>query len=242
MSYCKFLWGNPCKAIETFHHWDLPLGLRVLDGFRSFCCMKEFGHGFGCVIFARLLTSWRKLQLSLSEHCPLDSHCQKSPRILLYTLFCPLILDHGVSLIISTSGAKIFYFVCLARYFFSPLFSICDNQVITSSDESPGHTIPIRSWVFSDSRILNLYNPSKMSSCGIFVIDNKISSHLESNQVSHLSAAKVTVLLLGLLFLQTDSSFEVGIMDDVVQCWSGPRIKYFKIRPWCFEWSHQFLL
>ena len=25
--------------------------------------------------------------------------------------------------------------------------SICDNQVLTSSDESPGHTIPIRSWV-----------------------------------------------------------------------------------------------
>ena len=22
VSYCKFLWGNPCKAIETFFHWD----------------------------------------------------------------------------------------------------------------------------------------------------------------------------------------------------------------------------
>ena len=21
MSYCKFLWGNPCTAIETFYHW-----------------------------------------------------------------------------------------------------------------------------------------------------------------------------------------------------------------------------
>ena len=39
------------------------------------------------------------------------------------------------------------YFVYSARYFFSPSFSICDNQVLTSSDESPGHTIPIRSWV-----------------------------------------------------------------------------------------------
>ena len=37
------------------------------------------------------------------------------------------------------------------------------------------------------------------------------------DQVSNLSAAKETVLLLGLLFLQTDSSFEVGIMDDFVQ-------------------------
>ena len=38
------------------------------------------------------------------------------------------------------------------------------------------------------------------------------------DQLSNLSAAKETVLLLGLLFLQTDSSFEVGIMDDVVPC------------------------
>ena len=38
------------------------------------------------------------------------------------------------------------------------------------------------------------------------------------DQVSNLSAAKEKVLLLGLLFLQTDSSFEMGIMDDFVQC------------------------
>ena len=38
------------------------------------------------------------------------------------------------------------------------------------------------------------------------------------DQVSNLSAAKETVLLLGLLFLQTDSSFEMEIMDDFVQC------------------------
>ena len=37
------------------------------------------------------------------------------------------------------------------------------------------------------------------------------------DQVSNLSATKETVLLLGLLFLQTDSSFEVRIMDDFVQ-------------------------
>ena len=37
------------------------------------------------------------------------------------------------------------------------------------------------------------------------------------DQVSNLSAAKETVLLLGLLFLQTDSSFEVRIIDDFVQ-------------------------
>ena len=37
------------------------------------------------------------------------------------------------------------------------------------------------------------------------------------DQVSNLSATKETVLFLGFLFLQTDSSFEVRIMDDFVQ-------------------------
>ena len=37
------------------------------------------------------------------------------------------------------------------------------------------------------------------------------------DQVSNLSATMETVLLLGLLFLQTGSSFEVRIMDDFVQ-------------------------
>ena len=50
------------------------------------------------------------------------------------------------------------------------------------------------------------------------------------DQLSNLSSAKETVLFLGLLFLQTDSPFELGILDDFVQCRSNPRIKYFKIR------------
>ena len=37
------------------------------------------------------------------------------------------------------------------------------------------------------------------------------------DQVGNLSAAKETVLLLGLLFLQTDSPFELGIMDDYAE-------------------------
>ena len=50
------------------------------------------------------------------------------------------------------------------------------------------------------------------------------------DQVGNLSAAKETVLILGLLILQTDSPFELGIMDDFDQRWSNPRIKSFKIR------------
>ena len=88
-----------------------------------------------------------------------------------------------------------------------------------------------------------------MSSCGIFVIDNKNSVPLRIefmnivisktgskqvgifldgivgssdpevliDQISDLSSAKERVLLLGFLFLQTDSSFQVRIVDDFVQ-------------------------
>ena len=38
------------------------------------------------------------------------------------------------------------------------------------------------------------------------------------DQVSDLSSTKETVLFLDFLFLQTDHPFEVGIMDDSVQC------------------------
>ena len=55
-----------------------------------------------------------------------------------------LILDNGVSVILSIYGAKIFYFVFLARYFFSPSSSLCDGQVLFARDEPPGHTVPIR--------------------------------------------------------------------------------------------------
>ena len=68
---------------------QLPLGLRVLDDFRLFCCMKEFGDGFDGVTFPRLLISWRKLQLSPLENCPLNSHCQQSPIILCTRCFIP---------------------------------------------------------------------------------------------------------------------------------------------------------
>ena len=96
---------------------------------------------------------------------------------------------------------------------------------------------------FFVSRILSLYNPSKMLSDGLSVIDNRIPSHciildriagsndpeVLVDQVSALFSTKETVLFLGFLFLQTDLSSEMGVVDDSVQCWSNPRIEYFKI-------------
>ena len=93
MSYCKFLWGNPCKAIATFYHSDFYLwDFGSLDGFRSFCCMKEFWDGFDGELFPRLSISWRKLQLFPFTHCLLASHCQQSPIILCTRCFVPWFL------------------------------------------------------------------------------------------------------------------------------------------------------
>ena len=63
---------------------------------------------------------------------------------------------------------------------------------------------------------------SKTNSKQVGIILDRImgSSDLEVivDQVSNLPATKETVLLLGLLFLQTDFPFEMRIMDDLVQC------------------------
>ena len=107
--------------------------------------MKEFGDGFDGVTFPRLSISWRKLQLSPFSHCPLVSHLPTISKNSLYTLFCSLILDHGVLLIIFISDPKILISNILLDTSLHHSFSICDNQVLTSSDQSPGHAIPIRS-------------------------------------------------------------------------------------------------
>ena len=98
MNWCMFLLRNPCRAIETFYSWDSSLWAL---GFST-----HFS-GFGCVIFARLLTSWRKLQLSPLEHCPLAFHCQQSPRILCTRCFVPWFL----------TTAFLSYFLFLASKF-----------------------------------------------------------------------------------------------------------------------------
>ena len=87
----------------------LPLGLRVLDAFLSLCHVEELGEGFGYVDFARLLifvsdtaiVSFRTLPVGF----PLPTISQTS----LFTLFCPLILDHGACFIISISGFEVLH-------------------------------------------------------------------------------------------------------------------------------------
>ena len=69
--------------------------------------MKEFGDGFGCVIFARLLTSVTETTIVSFRALPVGFPLPTFSKNFLSTLFCPLILDHGVSFIISVPGAKI---------------------------------------------------------------------------------------------------------------------------------------
>ena len=76
------------RSIQEF----LPPGLLVLDAFFTLCCVEDLGQGFGCVDFARLFISCRKLQLSPFEHCPLAFHCQQSPRLLCSRCFVPWFL------------------------------------------------------------------------------------------------------------------------------------------------------
>ena len=95
-------------AIETFYHWDsLPLGLRVLDGFRSLCRMKEFGDGFDWCNFSTLIDIVAETAIFSFRTLPVGFPLPTISKNSLYTLFCSLILDHGVLLKISNSVPKI---------------------------------------------------------------------------------------------------------------------------------------
>ena len=107
-SWCKFLWGNLCRAIETFLPLGLlPLGLWVLDASLSFCCMKEFGDGFDCH-FSTLIDIVTETAFVSSRTLPVGFPLPTVSWSPLSTLFCLLILlDHGACLIISIPGPKI---------------------------------------------------------------------------------------------------------------------------------------
>ena len=85
----------------------LPLGLRVLDAFLSFCCMKEFGDVFDCVIFPRLFDIVAETAIVSFHTLPVGFPLPTNSKNSLYTLFYSLTLDHGDLLKISTSGPKL---------------------------------------------------------------------------------------------------------------------------------------
>ena len=131
--------------------------------------------------FQRLFISWRKLQLSPFTHCPLVSHCQQSPRILCPRCFVPWFLTTAFFSKFPILAPKYLFRISCSILLFTIVFNLWWSGPafffwwVSRSYNS--NTV----LSFSDSRILNFYNPSKMSSCGIFVVDSKIPSHLESN-------------------------------------------------------------
>ena len=107
MSYCKFLWGNPCKAIATFYHWGFYLW--------------DFGSSMVFAHSAAWKNSETDLMVNFSHAYPyrdgncncLLSHIARwlpiANNILKFFVHAvlSLILDHGVLLKISASGSKV---------------------------------------------------------------------------------------------------------------------------------------
>ena len=118
------------------------------------------------IVSETAIVSFRTLPVGF----PMPTIC----KIFLSTLFCPWILDHGVSFIISVSGAKIpISYIVLDTSFYHRLQSVIVRFGFLLMNLNMYSSNTVLS--FPDSRILNLYNPSKISSGGIFVIDNKNS-------------------------------------------------------------------
>ena len=123
-----------------------PLGLRVLDAFSLILLHERIRRRVRLCHFSTLIDIVAETAIVSTATLPVGFPLPTISKNSLYTLFGSLILDYGVPLIISISGAKILIsYILLDTYFSSPLFSIFDSQVLISSDEFPGHTIPIRS-------------------------------------------------------------------------------------------------
>ena len=164
MNWCKFLWTNPRKAIETVYHWD------------------SFLWDFGFSTYFYHTAAWKKsetdsaVSILLAVGFPMPVISKNS----MSTLFCPLILDHGVCLIISVFDPKIPVRKSCSKLLFTIVFNLWSSSLMffwwISRSYNSSTVLS-----FSDSRILYLYYPSKMTSHGIFVIDNRIPLHFESN-------------------------------------------------------------
>ena len=147
--------------------------------------MKEFGRRIWWCNFSTLIHIVAETTIVSFHTLPVwFSHSQQSPRILCTRCFVPWFLTTAFFSKFPFLFPKFLFRISCSILLFTIFFQ--------SSDESPSQTIPIRSWVSQDSRILNLYDPSKMSSCGILVMDNRIPSHLESN--SWISSFRRTIV------------------------------------------------
>ena len=102
--------------------------------FPKFTTTAGIEHSGGCHFSQKELV---QVFLTLQGHRDIDFPLPTISKNPLSTLICALTLVGDASFIISRFCSQNSYFVHLVRYFFSPLSSISDNQILLSSDESP---------------------------------------------------------------------------------------------------------
>ena len=144
MKWCKFLGGKPCRSIETFYHWDSCLwDFRFSMHFTLSVAWKNSVTDSGVSFFCRFIDIVTETAIVSFRTLPVGFPLPSVSKFSVHTVLS-MILDHGVFHIFRFCPQNS-CFVNLARYFWIPLSSICDNQDLFSSDESPYCTFPIRS-------------------------------------------------------------------------------------------------
>ena len=193
-------WRVPLFTVQVPLRWSLqghrdilplglfPLGLRVLDEFLSFCCMKEHGRIRLCnfstlidIVVKTAIVSFRTLPVGFSiANNLLDFSVHAVPWFLTTAFFSQF----------PFLAPKFLFRVFCSIHLFTIVFNLwswCPAFFWWISRSYNSNTV----LSFSDPRIVNLYSPSKISSGGIFVKDNKIPSHLEWNSWISFRRAKL---------------------------------------------------
>ena len=108
MSYCKFLWGNPCKAIEKHSTTGiLSSGTSRSRWFSLILLHERIRRRIWWCNFSTLIDIVAETAFVSFHTLPVGFPLPTISKSSLYTLFCSLILDHGVLLKISASGPKV---------------------------------------------------------------------------------------------------------------------------------------
>ena len=164
MNWCKFLWGNPCRAIMTLFHWD--------------SCLWDFGFSTHFSHSAAWKNSETDSAVSVFHAYSYrggNCNCLLSHTARWFSIANNL-LEFFVHVVLAFDSwprhfshyfhfwRQNYYFVFPAGYFFLPWSSICDNQVQLSSGEFQYCTIPIRSWVSPPNFSARGIDPSIASS------------------------------------------------------------------------------
>ena len=94
-------------AIETFYHWDSFLWDFGFSTHFSHSAARKNSETYSTVSFCTLIDIVTETASVSFRTLPVGFPLPTISKTSLYTLFCPLILDHGVLLIISISDPKI---------------------------------------------------------------------------------------------------------------------------------------